>query len=177
MGKIKDLTGEKFNKLTVISFNKRQKNHTYWNCLCECGNTTVVGSRHLHNGHTKSCGCVRKNEMGVAAFKSMMRSYKVSAKKRNIEFLLSESEFEEIINMDCFYCGKNPTFYFSEKMMRRNFFNGNIEANGIDRIDNEIGYIKSNCVACCKECNFAKADRDVDDFVSWIDRVYRFQHK
>ena len=42
MGKFKDLTGMKFNKLTVIE----QAGHDcygkiLWRCLCECGNETI----------------------------------------------------------------------------------------------------------------------------------------
>ena len=48
MSRIKDLTGEKFNKLTVIKLdyerNKSQdtskKKRIYWLCKCDCGNPT-----------------------------------------------------------------------------------------------------------------------------------------
>ena len=62
MGKFVDLTGQKFNKLTVISRveSRRQpsgKLVTYWKCKCECGKTTEVKACDLKNGHTVSCGC------------------------------------------------------------------------------------------------------------------------
>lgn len=65
-----DLTGQKFNKLKVIKFSHSKKrlngrNIYYWECLCDCGNITVVQSSHLKTGHTTSCGCAletaRKN--------------------------------------------------------------------------------------------------------------------
>lgn len=54
-----DLTGKTFNKLTVINLNKERskKGVLYWNCRCECGNTTVVSGYNLKSGHTGSCGC------------------------------------------------------------------------------------------------------------------------
>ena len=56
-----DYTGKKFEKLLVISFNGRNKwNESLWNCVCDCGNSTVVKSRNLYTGKTKSCGCIRK---------------------------------------------------------------------------------------------------------------------
>ena len=32
----------------------------YWECLCECGNKTIVSASYLRNGKIKSCGCLRK---------------------------------------------------------------------------------------------------------------------
>lgn len=55
-----DLTGEKFNRLTVISFYGRIKKHKYWNCECECGTLTRVEGGGLKSGNTKSCGCLNK---------------------------------------------------------------------------------------------------------------------
>ena len=58
MGKMLDLTGQKFGKLTVISCAGKLDGRRYsWNCQCDCGNTCVVLSGRLRNGNTKSCGC------------------------------------------------------------------------------------------------------------------------
>ena len=56
-----DLTGSLFFRLTVIS----QAAHSYvgkirWLCKCECGKNVIVHGGHLANGHTKSCGCLKK---------------------------------------------------------------------------------------------------------------------
>ena len=56
--KIKDLTGMKFNKLTVIGIASR--NPLYWECKCDCGNITEVKSALLTSGKRKSCGCAKK---------------------------------------------------------------------------------------------------------------------
>lgn len=60
--KLKDLTGQKFGRLTVL---KKADNHTtpngsivtMWKCKCDCGNIRIVTSRNLRTGHTTSCGC------------------------------------------------------------------------------------------------------------------------
>lgn len=54
-----DLTGKKFNKLTVISLLEKRGKNYIWNCQCECGNITEVSSTNLKSGHTKSCGCLK----------------------------------------------------------------------------------------------------------------------
>lgn len=59
MGKFVDLTGMKFNRLTVRNyFGRGKSNCALWLCDCECGKTTVVRTAELKNGHTKSCGCL-----------------------------------------------------------------------------------------------------------------------
>lgn len=62
LGAFKDLTGQKFNRLTVISRDKskRTRRGTYWLCRCDCGNYTVVDRYKLISGHTKSCGCYQR---------------------------------------------------------------------------------------------------------------------
>lgn len=56
----KDLTGKKFNKLTVLGVDHIRGKSYYWKCKCDCGNETVVYGGALVNGHTKSCGCAHK---------------------------------------------------------------------------------------------------------------------
>jgi hypothetical protein len=59
--KLKDLTGEVFERLTVISRDYSKKNgSTYWLCQCSCGNTKIINGASLKQGHTRSCGCLNK---------------------------------------------------------------------------------------------------------------------
>ena len=46
---------------------------------------------------------------------------------------------------------------------------------GIDRVNNNIGYVLNNCVSCCKFCNSAKLDRTLIEFRDWIKKVYNQQ--
>ena len=63
MGKLIDLTGQRFNRLVVISIAPKGKSgEIRWHCECDCGNKTIVSAQHLKSGHTKSCGCYH-NEM------------------------------------------------------------------------------------------------------------------
>ena len=57
----KDITGQKFGKLTVLKPTKKRKNgNVVWLCLCDCGNIREVVSGNLQSGHTQSCGCLQK---------------------------------------------------------------------------------------------------------------------
>lgn len=58
MPKLKDLTGIKFNRLTVIERVENDKHgKARWLCECDCGNFTTASSGDLKSGNTKSCGC------------------------------------------------------------------------------------------------------------------------
>ena len=52
----KDITGSQFGFLTVLGYLGKGK----WHCKCECGNTKIVSTAKLNNGHVKSCGCLAK---------------------------------------------------------------------------------------------------------------------
>jgi hypothetical protein len=57
----KDLTGQRFGKLTVLeATSERKNNHIVWRCLCDCGNEKLASSQHLQNGGVTSCGCAAK---------------------------------------------------------------------------------------------------------------------
>ena len=58
-----NLIGQKFNRWTVIgTAPPRYKNHTaFWLCQCECGTIREVKQQDLKSGHSKSCGCYKKD--------------------------------------------------------------------------------------------------------------------
>lgn len=63
MGKIIDLTGQKFGMLKVLEFAGMKDNRwAIWRCQCYCGNIVNVSSNDLRSGHTKSCGCFHRNQ-------------------------------------------------------------------------------------------------------------------
>ena len=63
MGKLIDLTGKKFNNLTVIKRTEGKKSwHVFWDCVCGlCGGEKSIQGYALTSGNTKSCGCLLKN--------------------------------------------------------------------------------------------------------------------
>ena len=73
MSRFQDLTGQKFDRLTVI---KRiddyvsPSGHKYvnWLCKCDCGNELSVISSNLKRGNTKSCGCLNREMLSTNKF-------------------------------------------------------------------------------------------------------------
>ena len=169
-----DLVGKKFSRLTVIKRMPNDKNYnTMFLCKCDCGNETTVCASSLKEGHTKSCGCLNKVnnshplDVGVANMHNVIISYRNNAKTRGLDWRLTEQQFKEITKKPCHYCGALP----NNKTNRRDC-NGVYVYNGIDRVDNEKGYIINNVVPCCKRCNNAKRNFGLEDFKDWIRKIY-----
>ena len=55
------MSGKRFGNLVVIrKSEKKAKSGSMWECRCDCGNMVTVARCGLISGHTKSCGCKRK---------------------------------------------------------------------------------------------------------------------
>lgn len=169
-----NLVGQRFNSLLALE-RVIKNNHACYICKCDCDNITkpIPGYR-LKSGSTKKCfKCSTKTnvkmrkEYGESARNSLIRRYKENAKNHNREFLLTQEEMIIFFQSNCYYCGRKP---YSEIKGNKAF--GSYTYNGIDRKNNDVGYIKENCVSCCKECNYKKHTQNIDDFFKWILDVY-----
>ena len=58
-----DLTGYRFGHLTVIR-RSSLPGKVSWECLCDCGKTSIVSASNLRSGATKSCGCGQAPSVG-----------------------------------------------------------------------------------------------------------------
>jgi hypothetical protein len=60
MRKTESLIGKKFNRLTVVEEIRDKNNKLKLKCRCDCGGETITTSDKLKSGHTKSCGCLKR---------------------------------------------------------------------------------------------------------------------
>lgn len=79
------------------------------------------------------------------------------AKRRGIPYELTQFETIRLVQEPCFYCKATYTLPLH---------------NGIDRVDNSLGYTKENSVSCCKWCNYAKNIMTIEEFKSHIIKMY-----
>lgn len=86
--------------------------------------------------------------------------YVKGAKKRGIDFKLKKEKFNQLIIQKCFYCD-----YIKDG-----------EVNGIDRIDNNKGYIEENIVSCCEFCNLAKGTQHPQEFIDKLYSIYKYKY-
>ena len=60
MGSVKDISGNTYANILVISFHSIGRNRdAHWTCRCHCGNEFVTSGGYLRSGGTTSCGCKR----------------------------------------------------------------------------------------------------------------------
>ena len=87
--------------------------------------------------------------------------YKSRALEKQLEFLITNEDYENIIQNDCFLCGKQSD---------------ENNTNGIDRMDSKKGYVLNNINACCGECNYMKFTFDFNEFINKLVSIYE-KHK
>ena len=60
----KDITGQRFGRLTVICREGTNRNRaSTWRCMCDCGSEIVAVGSNLRTGWSQSCGCIRKERL------------------------------------------------------------------------------------------------------------------
>jgi hypothetical protein len=90
--------------------------------------------------------------------------YIAGAIKRGYEFKLENDKFIIIQSMNCYLCNK-PS-------------DSKNHINGIDRINNKIGYIYENILPCCKDCNKLKNNYPIEYlFTKFYNIVNHYGHK
>jgi hypothetical protein len=87
---------------------------------------------------------------------------KYSATQRTKEFELTPNMFKLIKSMSCYICGKQSSSFHK---------------NGIDRVNNNVGYLYANCFSCCANCNYMKKNLSLGDFLCKLYAIYVEQFK
>lgn len=170
-----DETGKRYGKLTVlrqlpsVKIKGKHKNifRSFWECRCDCGNIVERLGRDLRRAKNPSCGCATHLANGEAAFNALYTGYRNSAKTRGVEWGLNKDDFRAIVSLPCFYCGKFPSQVYKQQERY-----GAFTYNGVDRVNNSIGYVSSNVVPCCGQCNTSKRHYTESEFRQWVQRVY-----
>ena len=137
MARVKDLSGQKFGKLTAI---KRVGNTNYgqplWECKCECGNITLVCGQHLREKRVKSCGCLKKSKISnkrLYRIWGTMRHRCQNPKRKDYKYYGARG-----IKV-CEEWGDFSTFY---EWAINNGYNDTLT---LDRVDANGNYEPSNC--------------------------------
>lgn len=167
--------GDVFGRLTVQKQVWVENDYRrYYSCICECGTEKEIPHRSLRTGRTTSCGCLpsraRSKELNMFSEKTLLNdaaaviqlynSCKVGAVKRDILFELTSAEFEDVIRKPCRYCG-DP-----HSNQHRHFL-----CNGPDRIDNKLGYTRTNTGPACRFCNPFKHERTVAEMWAHVGQL------
>ena len=156
--KLIDLTNQRFGRLVVIERTeignaKRPK----WLCKCDCGSYKVVSSAHLRHGDTRSCGCLRREEVSrrsAAIARRIGKNNKTHGMRGTRLYYIWCGIKRRCLNPNSKpydrYGGRGITICDEWKNDFMNFYNWAM-ANGyqenltIDREDNNGNYEPSNC--------------------------------
>ena len=140
MGFKTDITNQKFNRLTVLSFSHvSEKRESMWLCLCDCGTTKTLSFYSVNKGVVKSCGCLQKEAMRKRSVHGMIDTpiyVRWCAMKRRCDLKLVNygdrgiTYSEDWKSFENFY--KDMIFGFKEDLE-------------LDRINVNGNYCKENC--------------------------------
>ena len=148
---------------------------------CECGVEKEVQLNNVSGGHSVCCGkasCKSPHNKGnrsiETSYNGLFSSYKRGAEKRGYKFELTKEEFKKFLNMNCYFCGSEPSNTYNIKNSKTKLTRAGvpIKYNGIDRVDNLLGYSISNCVPCCGTCNRMKTNHSLELFIDHIKKIY-----
>lgn len=148
-----DLTGKVIHPWRILSMSSANASgNILWltecvNCGCQKTNTL----QNIEAGY--GCRNCSLRQKGQAGLNKLFGNYKSQAKKSGRVFELMIDEFKSITSSPCHYCGSPPS-----SLMRCGRYGvvtkwGDYVYNGIDRMDNDLGYISINCAPCCWRCN------------------------
>ncbi len=188
MAKTKIKQGDTFGRLTVnrlLGHFKAAGNrgvYPLFECSCSCGNIKNVFSCNLVRKNTKSCGCLKKEAMqkGQRKIKDLnsakrlipfhpenylLSYYRINAERRNLHFQIGSETFSKFIHLPCSYCGREKA-----SVVRRHGVE--FKYNGLDRVDNKVGYFEGNLRTCCKFCNRMKGIFSKDFFLENVKSIW-----
>lgn len=170
---MKDRTGQRVGKLTVLSYagkllGARGGNAHHWICVCDCGKELAVRLDNLNpSGRSmKSCGCGREgsNNYGWKGHEEISGQYwsqiQKSARERQIEFDISIEDAWALFlhqNRQCALTGMPLSMHFAGQ------HSGDAS---LDRVDSNLNYTRGNVQWVHKHINQMKLDHDQDYFIS-----------
>lgn len=145
--KLEDLSGQRFGRLVVISRHENLGKHVRWSCVCDCGGSVTVSSTHLRTGHTKSCGCVRKEISSLQA-RSMAKHGMWNTPEWNCWKAMKDRCLRKTNSKYPLYGGRGITvceeWIGSFDMFFAHIGHRPSPSHSIDRIDSSKGYEPGN---------------------------------
>ncbi|NHC20304.1 hypothetical protein G6554_18845 [Bacillus sp. MM2020_4] len=142
MNTVKQLTGQRFGKLTVIQRSEKnsKSGNAMWVCYCDCGNQAVVIGSHLRSGHTTSCGCNRISEKSMGH--SQERLYRIWNGMHNRCYDPKHDRYKWYGNKGISICDKWHDYLTFREWALEHGYSNNLT---IDRINPNGNYHPNNC--------------------------------
>lgn len=142
---MKELTGQRFGRLTVKNFSHIHNRTAYWNCVCDCGHTKTVCGTSLTRGSTKSCGCLHDEKCKERATKhgeAGTRLYYVWQSMIKRCYNPNNKDYSNYGGRGITVCSQWQDYNNFAKWCRKNGYEA---GKSIDRINNNGNYCPKNC--------------------------------
>lgn len=134
-----NIVDKKYGKLTVLTYAGNSK----WNCVCDCGNLTVVETAKLNTGHTKSCGCLKHKAYHKTHGLRRTRLYNIWSNMKTRCFNKNDPHYERWGGRGITVCDEWKDDF--QAFYTWSMSHGYRDDLTIDRIDNNGNYTPSNC--------------------------------
>lgn len=142
MGKLIDLTGQRFGRLAVLERAPNIGKQSAWLCRCDCGKEKIISGHHLRTGKSIGCGCMagkHKKVHGDAGTKL----YHVWANMKQRCLNSRNKRYKDWGGRGITVCKEWLESYDNFKAWALS--SGYHEGLSIDRIDNDGDYCPDNC--------------------------------
>ena len=151
MGKLIDLTGQRFGRLTVIERAENSSaGQARWRCQCNCGRESIVAGQALRSGVVVSCGCYKNEKSSERAMVRNSTHGKYHTRLHRIWSSAKDRCYNHRHRFYARYGGRGITICDEWQHDFQAFWdwamaNGYKDDLSIDRIDNDKGYCPENC--------------------------------
>lgn len=148
----KDITGQRFGRLVAVErAGRNRERKAMWKCVCDCGNEIVCSGKALRSGNTKSCGCLRLDNLRAASMVHGLchkRLYLVWRTMKSRCYNPNHKNYSQYNGRGIGICEEwRKDFQAFYNWAMANGYDENAPQGKctIDRIDNNKGYSPDNC--------------------------------
>lgn len=185
----KDYTGDVYGGLTCLEHVGHAittpARHQLWRVRCSvCGSEEAVFTTHnLRSRLPQHCGCqsgahrsaanIRRHASTApdttAVLLRQVQKYRRAARARGYVWTLTDQEAMSLLTGSCYLCNSPPSR--TVKSQSKHLKPTEAVCNGIDRINNDLGYVPDNVKSCCWTCNSMKGTMPLSLFLSQVRRL------
>jgi hypothetical protein len=162
-----NVAGVRTGKIVFVrpTEHRNQWGGILWVVRCDCGNSVLMLASAVSS--CTSCGCMQKNHPNYIPVSKMQYAYwNTKNKHRKYSDIppLTYDQFVCEVTKPCHYCGTKASLHDRGDSW-----------NGLDRVDNNLGYHVWNVVSCCYMCNSMKSDFTQNEFLEHAKRIAEYQ--
>lgn len=186
------MEGKKFGRLYVVEGKeiKKEKGTIYYWCKCDCGNEKYVPGIGLRQGTSKSCGCLKNENLSSSKnlklnehpswqgegciSKTYFNNLYYRARNRGMGFDITLPYLAEVWESQEGKCSLTGIKLSPPRVKTPNDPVMEENVASVDRIDSSLGYTKGNIQWVHRVVNYMKQNYKQEVFIDWCKKVTEF---